>query len=386
MKKYISILMILFCALFIGCTKNNKITITGEDTVKVGSTVTWSVKSPNANDTYKWTSSDESIALVESGNITGISEGKATITVSLENNSSIKASKDINVVSNGEVNISVSENNITLTVGESQKITVTPDVEVIWTSNDESIAIVNDGIITGKSKGKTTITVQTVDGTSIQTITVTVKNVETGYTVSDLMGDLMLVKEEYLTSLSANVSISFVEESNESNNRSIKLIYNKNADGSYRDLKYEIESNIVTALYIKDNTVYAQDGAAKFKYPLSSIDESILIDCSMENILDGITDFYNEASFYDCLEKEKENNDEIVYNIILSEYEGNVLNLELVEKATLTVRFTNKKLSFVGLKYLYVTGETKSINIEYLGTSTQEIDFPSDLNTYIEKN
>ncbi len=82
----------------------------------------------------------------------------------------------------GLKDILVSDESLLMTVGESSTITVTAqpwnyDIQsVTWTSSDDSIATVSDGMVRGVGEGKATITV-TADGIS-KTIDVTVVKVE----------------------------------------------------------------------------------------------------------------------------------------------------------------------------------------------------------------
>lgn len=76
--------------------------------------------------------------------------------------------------------ITLSQDNITLTQGETQKITatVTPSEasqEVIWKSNNTNVVTVDqNGNITAIGEGQTTIVVTTKDGTISKEIVVTV--------------------------------------------------------------------------------------------------------------------------------------------------------------------------------------------------------------------
>ena len=78
--------------------------------------------------------------------------------------------------------VSLSSDTLTLNVGESSTLTttITPDnatnKAVMWSSDNESVATVVDGIVTAVAPGTATITVTTADGGKTATCTVTVKH------------------------------------------------------------------------------------------------------------------------------------------------------------------------------------------------------------------
>ncbi len=81
------------------------ITVTSEGgvtTLEVGATLTLTaVISPSeANQSFVWSSSDTSIATVQSGKVTGVAEGSVTITVAAREDTSITASIDLTVEGN----------------------------------------------------------------------------------------------------------------------------------------------------------------------------------------------------------------------------------------------------------------------------------------------
>lgn len=78
--------------------------------------------------------------------------------------------------------ISVSQQNVTLKVGETLKITTTinpsnaTNTNTIWKSNNTNIATISNKTIKGISAGSTVVTVATIDGNKTATIKVTVVN------------------------------------------------------------------------------------------------------------------------------------------------------------------------------------------------------------------
>ena len=121
-KKILLSLLFALSLLLIACGENDTITISlsGDDSVKVNNTINLVAKASDNSTDFNWSSSDESIATVSnSGLVTGISVGNVTITVSLKKDSSVKATKNIKVESDGEVSydLKVSKNKVLLTVG-----------------------------------------------------------------------------------------------------------------------------------------------------------------------------------------------------------------------------------------------------------------------------
>jgi hypothetical protein len=98
-KKVIMILMIGILMGVFGCALNPvTVELTGKTTIAVGEAVLLTPSSSKTSAEYQWTTSDENVVSVDEGIIEGISEGTATITVTVKGT---KASKDllINVVS-----------------------------------------------------------------------------------------------------------------------------------------------------------------------------------------------------------------------------------------------------------------------------------------------
>ena len=140
-----------------------------------------------SNQSVTWKSSDENIATVdEDGSVTGVAEGKATITVTSQANTEKTATCEITVqdkISVESVSIDITEKQ--LQVGESVKLTATinplsaTDKTITWKTDDEGIADVDqNGNVTAKSAGIANITVTTNDGNKTATSKITVVNKE----------------------------------------------------------------------------------------------------------------------------------------------------------------------------------------------------------------
>ena len=116
-----------------------------------------------------WSSSDESVAIVDNeGYVTATGEGKCIITVKSVANPDVYEEIVVRVTdSNRITSIELSKTEITITVGghDIAYVTMYPvtakDKSEIWSSSDESIAIVDDeGYITGIGVGECVITVR----------------------------------------------------------------------------------------------------------------------------------------------------------------------------------------------------------------------------------
>ena len=151
--------------------------------------LTASVTPENAtNKRINWGSSDSKVATVENGVVTPVAAGTATITVTTEDGSKIRTctvTVKAATISVGEV--SLNESTLSLTAGGTTgtlTASVVPDnasnKKVSWSSSDESVATVANGVVTPKAAGTTIITVTTEDGSKTAICTVTVKI----YTVS----------------------------------------------------------------------------------------------------------------------------------------------------------------------------------------------------------
>ena len=153
--------------------------------VSINGTVqlTATVEPANAgNKEVSWGSSDTSVATVDNtGKVTGVAEGTATITATSAADPSISASCVVTVsdVHVDDVSISPSPANVSINNSVQLTANITPEnasnKNVTWASSDSSIATVdNSGKVTGVSEGEATITVTTEDGGKIAICTVTV--------------------------------------------------------------------------------------------------------------------------------------------------------------------------------------------------------------------
>lgn len=209
MKKMLRIAAALAALLamtnFIGCKNDDdddgdvavtevKITSTVTE-VTVGKTITLTAEvlpADATNKTVTWTSSDNTVATVKDGVVTGVKAGETTITASAGGkNATVKVTVKAAATSGGETTtIAVTEVKITSTVKEvtaGEIITLTAEVSpadatdktVTWTSSNESVATVDStGKVTGVAAGTATITAKAGEKTAA--VDVTVKAAATG--------------------------------------------------------------------------------------------------------------------------------------------------------------------------------------------------------------
>ena len=162
--------------------------------------------SPNdaTDSSVSWESSDEDVATVDNGIVTGVGAGTATITVTTTDGG-FTATCEVTVNAATPVSgVSLNKESTTIFVGSSETLeaTVAPDnatnKNITWTSSDETVATVTDGTVNALKAGTATITVTTEDGSKTATCTVTVQNVAvTGMTLSE--SAVAMIAEETLT-------------------------------------------------------------------------------------------------------------------------------------------------------------------------------------------
>lgn len=130
-----------------------------------------------------WSSSNDAVVTVDdNGQLTGVSEGAATVTAKATDGSGISASATITVEEHIAWDITLNLDYATISIGETLALTATlspsdlPNTTVEWASSDENVATVSaDGIVTGVMFGQATISASTTDGSMLQaSCTVTV--------------------------------------------------------------------------------------------------------------------------------------------------------------------------------------------------------------------
>ena len=157
--------------------------------IQVGASeqLTATIEPNNAtNKAVNWSSNPTSVATVDnSGNVTAVAEGTATITVTTQDgNKTATCTVTVTPASSDPVavtGVSLNKTSTTLTVGGSETLTASvqpsnaTNKAVNWSSNPTSVATVDsNGKVTAVAEGTATITVTTQDGNKTATCTVTV--------------------------------------------------------------------------------------------------------------------------------------------------------------------------------------------------------------------
>lgn len=135
----------------------------------------------------EWTSSEPTIAAVDKdGNVTAVAEGEATITVKVNDNFTATCKVTVKKLVKPISEVVLDKTSATVEEGKTVEIkaTVNPsdtteDKTVTWTSSDETIATVKDGLVTAVSEGKATITAAAGTKSASCEITVTKKAEDT---------------------------------------------------------------------------------------------------------------------------------------------------------------------------------------------------------------
>ncbi len=165
-------------------------------------TLTATIEPEDATDkSVEWSSSDEGVATVSEGVVTAVKAGDATITVkSVDGGKSASCNVTVKEKDNTihVTGISLSQESAELEEGETFELTATiepedaTDKSVEWSSSDEGVATVSEGVVTAVKAGNAIITVKSVDGGKSASCNVTVK--EKVVKVTDISLDKSVVK------------------------------------------------------------------------------------------------------------------------------------------------------------------------------------------------
>ena len=132
------------------------------DTVELKATV---IPENATNKAVLWQSLDSSVALVNNGRVTGVSEGSTVITVlCASSTAAATATCVVNVIDGAVTGLTFNKSEHSMYIGDTYTLipTVLPehakDKTVIWQSSDESVATVANGVVTAVNEGEVTIT------------------------------------------------------------------------------------------------------------------------------------------------------------------------------------------------------------------------------------
>ena len=220
------------------------------------------------NKNVTWSSNMEDVALVDdTGKVMGVSEGEATITVTTVDG----GFTDNCVVTVVEGSIAVTSvtlnyDSASIYVGKSLKLShivypvTASNKNVTWSSSDESVATVTDGLVSALAEGSTTITVTTVDGGHTASCEVTVS-------IEPVSGDAYVPNYD-------DPDIFFVLESTlESYTPDSKGAYEIPVSGSYKQIYVKVP-DVKLTLSLQGVTVENSENSPIYVSSCDSIDIS----------------------------------------------------------------------------------------------------------------
>ncbi|MDE6539468.1 MAG: D-alanyl-D-alanine carboxypeptidase family protein [Ruminococcus sp.] len=204
-----------------------------------------------------WTSSDEKIATVDKwGNVTAVSDGTCTITITSVDNPKVKADIKVTVgkpstTENKITEIKLSKTEMNLNIGEKDisYVTMLPESvankEEIWTSSDEKIATVDKwGNVTAVSAGTCTVTVTSVDNPEVKAdIKVTIKEKSDFQQLNGLtyINGILIANKSYSlpSTYDPGMDITTIKQFGELSNAAAKDGINIYLSSGYRSYSYQ---------------------------------------------------------------------------------------------------------------------------------------------------
>ena len=156
------------------------LSISGENTVETGKTITLTVSGQGENQ-VQWETSDEKIATVSGGVVTGVAAGIATITASVTVDGkecqgthtvtvTAPAAESVEFSITGGTSVKMGET-LTLKAVTTDNADITAKAD--WVSSDTKVATVSGGVVTPVAPGKTTVSAKYEDVSKEIEITVT---------------------------------------------------------------------------------------------------------------------------------------------------------------------------------------------------------------------
>lgn len=246
--------------------------------LKLNAEIKTQIVSVPAKSIVVWTSSDTSIAKVDSnGNVAGAKPGKAVITCSIKEKPEIKASVTVTVI-RPVTGIKLSEKTLTIAKGQSATVSViiTPkdatNQKVRWESSAVSVAkATQDGKIIANGGGDCTITCTTEDGAKTASVKVHVPTFsfnKTEYTVTSKKGLTIPVNWDtpgITLTLTDNGGSFF--DANWTEDSKIQIVPNKAGKGTIVvNNKATPRDKIKISITIDHNAVYDNQSYPVIKY------------------------------------------------------------------------------------------------------------------------
>lgn len=389
MKKLFIVIVIGFACLFLtACNpteeeKVYEILLTGAVTVEVDGQIQLAAKVEGLKTaTFVWESSNEDVATVVGGAVSGLSVGDVTITVSVAGNSDITAvTKKISVTGKEvQYNIILSKSTVNLEVGQEEVVTatVTPSVNLVWSATNPNIATVANGKIVAVAAGNTTVSVATSDGKAALTITVVITAAK-NLTVAAAQDKLQDKISEYLTATGANF-VLFTSAGAEE--LTLALQFNI-VDGLFQAAKYVETGASNGAVYVRDGYAYMTSNETNSKTVISAAESKRLASqYGFAKVAEQVIAYCQDDQLFAVMSFKNENAGLTTFDINVASYKGSVMDFAGVNSAQLLVKIVDGEV--VEVQLIVVTTKTFIIKGSFLGTGLQSIVYPSDLNTYPE--
>ncbi len=249
----------------------------------VGQTDTFTATITPSGATYKgvsWSSSNASVATVsDEGVVTAVAAGQAEITVTTnEGGKTDVATVTVYVPVDG---VHLSEEELSIPKGQTATLTYSiypttaSNQDVTWSSSKIEVATVSDeGVITAKEPGTTTITVTTADGSKSASATVTVTQPVEGVVLvkKEIYLDLnetTTAKYEILPKNATNKNVTWTSSDNEiaviESDGTIKPLKSgevtltvETEDGGFKDTAVLYVQVLVKTVTVKDDEIYVK--------------------------------------------------------------------------------------------------------------------------------
>lgn len=128
------------------------------------------IPSSLAKSTFTWSSNNGNVTVDKNGRITAKSVGKSTITATSSNGKRATCEVEVTNESISIKSIKLSKSELSLKIGHSYQLVATIDPkntterEIVWSSSNQNVAIVSNGLVTGISNGDAIISVRNKDG------------------------------------------------------------------------------------------------------------------------------------------------------------------------------------------------------------------------------
>lgn len=151
-----------------------------ELTIKVGKTATLTPTIEPADATNKnvtWSSSDETVATVSDGVVTGVKAGTATITAKTANGLTVTATVTVEEIPVTKITLPTAKASMTIGGTMDLNPTIEPvdatNTHISWSSNDSAVATVDaNGRVTAKGAGTATITGTAASGVKVTLVVI----------------------------------------------------------------------------------------------------------------------------------------------------------------------------------------------------------------------